>query len=128
MLHERGYVRERDERVQRARAVRCGDQGGQDMLRVRVQRDDGREGQEGALGGQRVRAAGRQWVRRPRSVLFRQSVSDADARMENRPFVLLAGTTLTLFLLVGGSIALLSGVGEENLPSTLTGGVAPHAR
>ncbi|KAM5533199.1 hypothetical protein V8D89_013155 [Ganoderma adspersum] len=44
------------------------------------------------------------------------------------PFVLLAGTTLTLFLLVGGSIALLSAVGGETLPSTLTGGVAAHSR
>ena len=66
---ERGRVRERDGLVQRARAVRRGEQGGQDVLRVRVQRDDGPEGQEGALGGQRVRAAGCERVRRLRSVL-----------------------------------------------------------
>ncbi|KAI0335087.1 hypothetical protein GY45DRAFT_1241531 [Cubamyces sp. BRFM 1775] len=40
------------------------------------------------------------------------------------PFVLLAGTTVTLLLLVGGSVALLTAVGEQKLPSTLTGGVA----
>ncbi|EJF55817.1 hypothetical protein DICSQDRAFT_113841 [Dichomitus squalens LYAD-421 SS1] len=44
------------------------------------------------------------------------------------PFVLLAGTTITLLLLIGGSVALLSGVGEQQLPSTLTGGVAQHSR
>ena len=44
------------------------------------------------------------------------------------PFVLLAGTTVTLLLLVFGSVALLSGIGGENLPSTLTGGVGHSAR
>ncbi|KAI0368284.1 hypothetical protein BV20DRAFT_948407 [Pilatotrama ljubarskyi] len=43
------------------------------------------------------------------------------------PFVLLAGTTVTLLLLVGGSIALLTAVGDQKLPSTLTGGVASNA-
>ena len=47
--------------------------------------------------------------------------------MTRRPFVLLAGTTVTLLLLVGGSIALLTAVGEQKLPSTLTGGVASGA-
>ena len=45
-----------------------------------------------------------------------------------RPFVLLAGTTVTLLLLVLGSVGLLSGVGGEKLPSTLTGGVGHSAR
>ncbi|KAF8236027.1 hypothetical protein L208DRAFT_1253653 [Tricholoma matsutake] len=35
------------------------------------------------------------------------------------PFVLLAGTVLVLFLLIFGSISLLSGVGNHELPSTL---------
>ncbi|KAI0633576.1 hypothetical protein C8Q77DRAFT_1057895 [Trametes polyzona] len=43
------------------------------------------------------------------------------------PFVLLAGTTITLLLLVGGSIALLTAVGDQKLPSTLTGGVASNS-
>ena len=42
----------------------------------------------------------------------------------HRPFVLLVGTAVTLLLLVGGSVALLSAIGDQNLPSTLTGGVA----
>lgn len=41
-----------------------------------------------------------------------------------RPFVLLAGTVVALILLVGGSVALLSAIGSEELPSTLSGGVA----
>ncbi|TBU31639.1 hypothetical protein BD311DRAFT_752166 [Dichomitus squalens] len=44
------------------------------------------------------------------------------------PFVLLTGTTITLLLLIGGSVALLTGVGDQQLPSTLTGGVAQHSR
>ncbi|RPD53206.1 hypothetical protein L227DRAFT_405198 [Lentinus tigrinus ALCF2SS1-6] len=43
------------------------------------------------------------------------------------PFVLLAGTTVSLFLLVGGSVALLSGVGGAELPQILTGG-STHSR
>ena len=38
-----------------------------------------------------------------------------------RPFVLIAGTVITLVLIVAGSIALLSGVGNQPLPSVLTG-------
>ncbi|KAI0709604.1 hypothetical protein C8T65DRAFT_575702 [Cerioporus squamosus] len=43
------------------------------------------------------------------------------------PFVLLAGTTVTLLLLVGGSVALLSAVGSAELPQILTGG-STHSR
>ncbi|KDQ55773.1 hypothetical protein JAAARDRAFT_208550 [Jaapia argillacea MUCL 33604] len=39
------------------------------------------------------------------------------------PFVLITGTVITLILLIGGSVALLYGIGDEELPSTLTGGV-----
>lgn len=42
-----------------------------------------------------------------------------------RPFVLLSGTAIALILLVGASVVLLTGIGEQELPSTLTGGVAP---
>jgi hypothetical protein len=38
--------------------------------------------------------------------------------------VLLGGTVIVLILLVAGSVALLSGVGSQELPSTLTGAVA----
>ena len=41
-----------------------------------------------------------------------------------RPFVLLTGTVIALILLVGGSVALLTSIGAQELPSTLTGGVA----
>ncbi|KZT71697.1 hypothetical protein DAEQUDRAFT_665382 [Daedalea quercina L-15889] len=41
------------------------------------------------------------------------------------PFTLLSGTVVALILLVGGSVALLTTIGEQELPSTLTGGVAP---
>lgn len=41
-----------------------------------------------------------------------------------RPFVLLTGTAVVLILLVAGSVALLSAIGSNELPSTLTGGVA----
>ncbi|EKM54738.1 uncharacterized protein PHACADRAFT_258774 [Phanerochaete carnosa HHB-10118-sp] len=40
------------------------------------------------------------------------------------PFVLLGGTVIALILLVGGSIGLLTAVGSQELPSTLTGAVA----
>lgn len=40
-----------------------------------------------------------------------------------RPFVLLGGTVIALILLIVGSVALLSGVGSQELPSTLTGAV-----
>ncbi|KAI0645846.1 hypothetical protein C8Q79DRAFT_910847 [Trametes meyenii] len=43
------------------------------------------------------------------------------------PFVLIAGTVVTLLLLVGGSVGLLTAVGEQKLPSTLTGGVSSNA-
>lgn len=39
------------------------------------------------------------------------------------PFVLLAGTTIGLLVIIVGSIGLLYKVGEAALPSTLTGGV-----
>ncbi|KDR75115.1 hypothetical protein GALMADRAFT_249028 [Galerina marginata CBS 339.88] len=35
------------------------------------------------------------------------------------PFVLLAGTVITIILLIGGSVTLLYGVGDQPLPSTL---------
>ena len=35
--------------------------------------------------------------------------------------MLIAGTVITLVLIVAGSIALLSGVGSQPLPSVLTG-------
>ena len=41
----------------------------------------------------------------------------------NSPFVLLAGTTIGLLVVIVGSITLLYKVGEVALPSTLTGGV-----
>lgn len=49
-------------------------------------------------------------------------------RFADRPFVLLTGTVVALIVLVGGSIALLSGIGEQELPSTLTGGIVPTSR
>ncbi|KAI0268822.1 hypothetical protein BC834DRAFT_820691 [Gloeopeniophorella convolvens] len=39
------------------------------------------------------------------------------------PFVLIAGTVITLILIIGGSIALLSSVGSQPLPSVLTSSV-----
>ncbi|THH16016.1 hypothetical protein EW146_g4553 [Bondarzewia mesenterica] len=39
------------------------------------------------------------------------------------PFVLLAGTVVALLLLVVGSVGLLYGIGNQELPSVLTGGV-----
>ena len=41
----------------------------------------------------------------------------------SRPFVLLAGTTIGLLIVIFGSIGLLYTVGETALPSTLTGNV-----
>lgn len=41
----------------------------------------------------------------------------------NRPFVLLAGTTIGLLIVIIGSIGLLYKVGDAALPSTLTGDV-----
>ncbi|KAG2148731.1 uncharacterized protein EDB93DRAFT_1084948 [Suillus bovinus] len=43
-------------------------------------------------------------------------------------FVLIAGTVITLILLMGGSVSLLYSIGGENLPSILTGGVASGLR
>jgi hypothetical protein len=37
-----------------------------------------------------------------------------------RPFVLIAGTVITLILVVVGSVALLFGVGNQPLPGVLT--------
>jgi hypothetical protein len=34
----------------------------------------------------------------------------------------LAGSSIVLVLLIAGSISLLAGIGDEKLPSTLTGG------
>jgi len=49
-------------------------------------------------------------------------VGDACERKDiSGPFALLAGSTIALILLIGGSISLLAGIGEETLPSTLTG-------
>ena len=47
----------------------------------------------------------------------------ADCYDSNSPFVLLAGTTIGLLIVIVGSITLLYKVGEAALPSTLTGGV-----
>jgi len=41
----------------------------------------------------------------------------------SRPFVLLAGTTIGLLIVIFGSIGLLYAVGETALPSTLMGNV-----
>jgi len=50
-------------------------------------------------------------------------VGDACERKDiSGPFVLLAGSTIALILLIAGSISLLAGIGDEKLPSTLTGG------
>ena len=38
--------------------------------------------------------------------------------------MLISGTVIALILLVAGSVALLTGVGSQELPSTLTGAVA----
>ncbi|KAG2355493.1 hypothetical protein BDR07DRAFT_1613634 [Suillus spraguei] len=43
-------------------------------------------------------------------------------------FVLIAGTAITLILLMGGSVSLLYSVGSDELPSILTGGVASGLR
>jgi hypothetical protein len=45
-----------------------------------------------------------------------------------RPFVLITGTVIGLILLMGGSVALLYGIGEHELPSTLLAGAAPGAK
>ncbi|KZP34437.1 hypothetical protein FIBSPDRAFT_718926 [Athelia psychrophila] len=48
-------------------------------------------------------------------------VGDACERKDiSGPFVLIAGTTIGLLLLIGGSIALLASIGDDKLPSTLT--------
>jgi len=44
------------------------------------------------------------------------------------PFVLLAGTVIGLLIMIVGSVSLLYGVGDERLPSTLTGGVPGSSR
>lgn len=46
----------------------------------------------------------------------------------HRPFVLLTGTVIALFLFVGGSIALLYSIGNDELPGTLTGGAPVSKR
>lgn len=46
----------------------------------------------------------------------------------DRPFVLLAGTTIGLLIVIVGSIGLLYKVGEAALPSTLTGSVGGMKR
>ncbi|KAG2338871.1 hypothetical protein BDR05DRAFT_917802 [Suillus weaverae] len=43
-------------------------------------------------------------------------------------FVLIAGTVITLILLMGGSVSLLYSIGGDELPSILTGGVASGLR
>jgi len=44
------------------------------------------------------------------------------------PFVLLTGTVIGLLIIIVGSVSLLYGVGDEQLPSTLTGGVGGSKR
>ena len=53
----------------------------------------------------------------------RSHFSTGADRQSNSPFVLLAGTTIGLLIVIVGSITLLYKVGEAALPSTLTGGV-----
>lgn len=48
--------------------------------------------------------------------------------MGRRPFVLITGTVIGLILLIFGSVALLYGIGEHELPSTLLAGAAPGAK
>jgi Domain of unknown function (DUF3844) len=45
-----------------------------------------------------------------------------------RPFVLLTGTVIGLLIVIAGSVSLLYGVGNEQLPGTLTGGVGGSKR
>ncbi|EGO00237.1 hypothetical protein SERLA73DRAFT_180710 [Serpula lacrymans var. lacrymans S7.3] len=40
------------------------------------------------------------------------------------PFVLISGVVITLIVIIGGSISLLYGIGDVELPNILTGGVA----
>ncbi|TFY54291.1 hypothetical protein EVJ58_g8952 [Rhodofomes roseus] len=54
--------------------------------------------------------------------------NSCERRDVSGPFVLLSGTVIALILLVGGSIALLTAIGEQELPSTLTGGVVPSRK
>jgi len=50
-------------------------------------------------------------------------VGDACERKDiSGPFVLLAGSTIVLILLIAGSMSLLASIGDEKLPSTLAGG------
>jgi len=44
------------------------------------------------------------------------------------PFVLIAGTVIGLLIIIVGSVSLLYGVGDEQLPSILTGGVGSLKR
>ncbi|EIN11523.1 hypothetical protein PUNSTDRAFT_118875 [Punctularia strigosozonata HHB-11173 SS5] len=44
------------------------------------------------------------------------------------PFALIAGTTIALLLMIIGSVSLLSSIGGQELPGTLTGGVAGSKR
>lgn len=62
---------------------------------------------------------GKKTIRWAGDACEKQDISDS--------FTLLAGTVIGLILLIGGSVALLSGIGSEELPSTLTGGIAPGA-
>lgn len=62
---------------------------------------------------------GKKTIRWAGDACEKQDISDS--------FTLLAGTVIALILLIGGSVALLAGIGGEELPSTLTGGVAPGA-
>jgi hypothetical protein len=56
-------------------------------------------------------------------------VGDACERKDiSGPFVLLAGSTIALILLIAGSISLLAGISSEKLPSTLTGGAVNGKR
>ena len=45
-----------------------------------------------------------------------------------RPFVLITGTVVAIFLIAFGSISLLQSVGAQELPSTLVAGAAGHAK
>lgn len=112
-----------DERVLWAGLVRERLEGREDVLCLCVLCYEGQQRQDGELGGSVVRTQGRQRVRfcfisstRRSGVLNRWAL--------NRPFVLLAGTTVALLLMIAGSVGLLYSIGGQELPTVLTGGIA----
>ena len=59
---------------------------------------------------------------------FRKEVEVLFSVLSARPFVLITGTVIGLLLLIGGSVALLYSIGDQELPSTLLGGIAGSVR